>query len=304
MAHLPEKPIIRPPSEWRSLLVRITRGCRWNRCRFCGIYPALGEPEFSVRPIDDIKADIDTLSAMHPCPETAFFGDADPLTGGIDLFSEAARHLWQALPGLRRLTCYARASTLWKTGREGIARLAHEGLNRVHMGLESGSATVLNFHRKGQSPEMVQAVTEWLSSSGIETSFYVLLGLGGSDNWEEHIRGTAAVINATAPDFVRIRRLWLYTQKDAGQESPLWKMVREGKFHPQSPEGTVREMELLVELLESSPTFLICDHANNFINVSGRLDENRKEMLTEIREFLALPQQVKNEHYRATGSRI
>jgi hypothetical protein len=31
--------IIRPPSEWRGALVRLTRGCHQNGCRFCGTCP-------------------------------------------------------------------------------------------------------------------------------------------------------------------------------------------------------------------------------------------------------------------------
>ena len=29
---------IRPPSEAQSLLIRVTRGCHWNKCKFCGLY--------------------------------------------------------------------------------------------------------------------------------------------------------------------------------------------------------------------------------------------------------------------------
>lgn len=29
---------IRPPSESKSLLIRVTRGCHWNKCYFCGLY--------------------------------------------------------------------------------------------------------------------------------------------------------------------------------------------------------------------------------------------------------------------------
>ena len=130
----PEQPTIRPPSEYRSLLVRVTRGCNWNRCRFCGIYPALGQPDFSVRPLSEIYPDIDTLCQRHPRLETAFLGDADPLAAGLDVMIAVLDKL-QSLKRWQRLTCYARASTLRKLGPEAISELASHGLNRIHLGL-------------------------------------------------------------------------------------------------------------------------------------------------------------------------
>lgn len=29
---------IRPPSEAESLMLRVTRNCPWNQCKFCGLY--------------------------------------------------------------------------------------------------------------------------------------------------------------------------------------------------------------------------------------------------------------------------
>ena len=42
---------IRPPSEAYSLLLRINRGCGWNKCRFCGFYR---DVPFSIRRADDV----------------------------------------------------------------------------------------------------------------------------------------------------------------------------------------------------------------------------------------------------------
>ncbi len=304
MKREPERLIIRPPSEWRSMLVRITRGCNWNRCRFCGIYPAMGQPDYSRREIGEIREDIDILARRHPARQTAFFGDADPISAGIETFTNAAQYLRKLVPELQRLTCYARASTLKRLGKKGIEELAQAGLDRVHIGLESGDAKVLRFHRKGQSPEMVRAVTKWLQEAGIEVSFYVLLGLGGRDRWQEHILATARLINQTRPEFVRIRRLWLYGTEATGTECPLWDMVRDGTFVEQTPEGTVMELRLLIQHLEPGPTFIACDHANNYINVSGFLNTDREDMMAEIDEFLALPEGRRQAHYQHTGSRI
>lgn len=262
----------------------------------------MGQPDFSCRTLAEIKEDIELLSRLHPDAKTAFFGDADPLAAGMDIFTGAARYL-REVSDVQRLTCYARASTLYKLGLENIRLLAEAGLDRVHLGLESGDPEILRFQRKGQSPEMVVTVARRLKEAGIETSCYVLLGLGGRDQFHQHITATAQVINTARPEFVRLRRLWLYSQgPDA--ECPLLQQVRNGSFLEQTPEGTVLEVKLLLELLEPLDTFFVCDHANNYINVSGLLKTDREDMLREIDDFLALPEERRQAHYTRVGSRI
>ena len=54
---------IRPPSEGRdhSLLIRATRNCPWNRCRFCPVYKG---QKFEYRSVVEIKEDIDVALAL------------------------------------------------------------------------------------------------------------------------------------------------------------------------------------------------------------------------------------------------
>lgn len=51
---------IRPPSEAGSLLLRLTRNCPWNRCKFCPVYK---ETRFSRRPLDHVLRDLDAVHA-------------------------------------------------------------------------------------------------------------------------------------------------------------------------------------------------------------------------------------------------
>jgi radical SAM superfamily enzyme YgiQ (UPF0313 family) len=49
---------IRPPSEADSLLIRVTRNCPWNRCRFCPVYKGR---RFSLRALAHVLEDIDRV---------------------------------------------------------------------------------------------------------------------------------------------------------------------------------------------------------------------------------------------------
>jgi radical SAM superfamily enzyme YgiQ (UPF0313 family) len=56
---------IRPPSEGgsASLLLRVTRNCPWNRCKFCYGTPYNRE-KFQLRSVEEVKKDIDAVKAI------------------------------------------------------------------------------------------------------------------------------------------------------------------------------------------------------------------------------------------------
>lgn len=296
--HVPEGLIIRPPSEAGSLLLRVVRGCHWNRCRFCGIYDLYGQL-FEVRSLEEVLQDIDTLKEYWgDLPTTAFLGDADPLERPADFLAPVLDRLRERFPKLTRITAYARASSLYKKSLEDLKTLAEHGLSRVHVGLESGCDALLKFHRKGVNQRVFIEAGRKVREAGIELSLYVLLGLGGRDRWEQHILDSAHVIHATVPEFIRIRRLWIHPL------SALAKEVQAGGFQEQTAEGTVKELRLLVETIRVEGPHLICDHANNYLPVQGRFLQDREAMLTQIDEFLDQPDVDRDRHYRCVGSVI
>ena len=50
---------IRPPSEANSLLIQVTNGCTWNKCKFCQLYR---HTKFKAYSADSIRADIDNIA--------------------------------------------------------------------------------------------------------------------------------------------------------------------------------------------------------------------------------------------------
>src|SRR5208337_2958778 len=200
--HVPEHLVIRPPSEAKSLLIRTVRGCNWNRCLFCGIYDYFDTP-YSERGLDEVIKDIDTLSDMYgDIFKTAFLGDANPLALPTDFLVAVLTHLRKKFPSLTRVTSYARASSLAKKSAEELKAIHDAGLDRAHVGMESGSDAVLKLQKKGTSQVQLIDAGKKTMASGMELSYYFLLGLGGLALWEDHVKGTAFVINEVKPHFV------------------------------------------------------------------------------------------------------
>jgi radical SAM superfamily enzyme YgiQ (UPF0313 family) len=296
--HEPEQLVIRPPSEARSLLVRLTRGCDWNRCLFCGIYDLFGTP-YSPRTTGDVKLDIDALAERHSgWFKTAFLGDANPLNLPAEDLVEILKHLMKKFPAIGRVTAYGRASSIWKKTDEELKAIREAGLDRLHIGMESGSDEVLRLQKKGTSSKQLIETGQRARAAGFEVSFYLLLGLGGQALSKEHVEGSVRVINEARPDFVRVRRLWVHPA------SRLSSLIESGEFKEQTPEGTVIELRDILSGLTCDGTHFTCDHANNYIQIHGELMKDKPAMLGVIDKFLKLPEAERKRHYASMPSVI
>jgi radical SAM superfamily enzyme YgiQ (UPF0313 family) len=315
---------IRPPSEARSLLIRVTRNCPWNRCEFCPVYKGA---RFSRRTVDEIKKDIDTVKEivdtlkrmswqaglggtigrrlvegilrddrctesfrsaaiwLYYGAESAFLQDANSLVMNTESLVEVVRYLKEAFPEIKRITSYARSSTLARKPVKDLERLRSAGLNRIHVGLESGSDAVLSYVNKGVTAEQQIEGGRRVVAAGIELSEYVMPGLGGRRLSREHALETARVLNAINPDFIRIRSLAL----PAG--TALREKWEQGDFERPSDDEMVRELRLFIEHLDGITSYLASDHILNLLeDVEGRLPEDKPALLSVIDRYLALPE--------------
>ena len=313
---------IRPPNEARSLLVRVTRNCPWNRCMFCPVYK---KRKFSLRSVQEIKGDIQTagdmadelrsmswklggggrindrvIRAVFASPDSSdscrniaawlyygtnecFLQDADNLIMPVDDLVDVLKFLRQKFPEIVRITTYARSRTLVGKSAAGLRRLKEAGLNRIHIGLESGSDKVLKFMRKGVSAAQHLEAGLKVREAGIELSEYVMPGLGGREMWREHAVETARVLNGINPDFIRLRSL-----RVPGRV-PLYREMEKGAFTLQTDDMMIEEIKLLVEHLEGVSSTVTSDHIMNLLEeIEGRLPEDKEKMLDVINRYQEL----------------
>jgi radical SAM superfamily enzyme YgiQ (UPF0313 family) len=271
-------PPYRPPSEADSLLLRVTRGCTWNKCAFCSMYTHL---PFERRPLEEIREDIKSAGHLYSADtKTVFIGDSNSLVLNADDLVEILHLLYATFPNIERVTSYARAKTLFKKPLKDLQRIRKAGLTRLHVGLETGNGQLLKKIRKGTTPEEFTEAGRKAKQAGFELSLYVLLGIGGEDNWLEHAQDTAKVLNSIDPHYIRVRTL----QPQPG--SKLYDAMNDGIFQKASHETIVKEQRTIVENLEVTSWYL-SDHISNYIPVNGKLPEEKGALLKIIDENLS-----------------
>ncbi|UCH90015.1 MAG: radical SAM protein [Thermoplasmata archaeon] len=256
-----EPPPYRPPNEAGSVLLRVSRGCPWNRCAFCDMYKRI---RFEKRPLGELERDIKAAREIYgSSARELFIGDSNSLS--VKELPEVLKIVYSEFPKLERVTSYARASTLKRLGADRLKVIKEAGLTRVHVGLESGDAKTLELMNKGTTPEVMIEGAHEAKMAGLEVSEYVLLGAGGMARWKEHAVETARVLSAIDPDFIRMRTLTIQ------QGTPLSEMVKSKQFEPVTPLVRLEETLVIVSGLEVTDTELASDHITNYLYVDGRL---------------------------------
>ena len=277
-------PPFRPPNESASALIRVSRGCPWNKCLFCTMYKTL---KFKPRSADEVKSDIDKAVKIYRGANTVFIADSDSLV--MKNIEEIIRHIKLRFPDADRITSYARAKTLMKLGPERLRKMKKAGLTRVHVGLESGDKKTLEFMQKGATPEEMIAGGRVAREAGLELSFYILIGAGGKDRLKEHAVESARVCNEVNPDFLRLRTLVVE------HGSLLEEKRNSGEYKPTSPIEKLEELRTFLENLEVKQCQLASDHFTNYIwvdntivyrGIYGILPGQKQEMLDILNQTL------------------
>lgn len=240
--------------------------------------------KFRVRPIEEVIEDFDLARAVYG-PEqvrTIFLADGNTAvlpTEKLVRIAEAAR---ARFPRLERITMYGSAKFLVKKSREQWQRIAAAGITRIHSGLESGDAQTLSDIRKGITPAQAVEAFNHVLSAGIELSVYVMIGVAGVERSRAHAIGSAEVLNAAPPTFVRLRT---FVPQPGTEWYERWKA---GRLTLPDPYQALEETRLLIERMHG-PTTLLSDHVSNFLDVRGRLPEDKPRMLALIDEALGWP---------------
>ena len=259
---------IRPPSEAYSLLVRINRGCGWNKCRFCGFYR---DTPFSPRPAEDIMKDIDLIKEWLDI----FQGKApgrDPRDDGDREACYMAYHWLQA--GLRNVFFQDANSILMQP----------QGLLRVLDHLN-----ILKLMNKGVTKQVQIEAGIKAMSAGIEINEFYMPGMGGREYARASALDTADVMNQVNPDFIRIRSMALSDKLEMYEDYEKGILTRPNDIE------TIHEIRLFIESLGDITSVVDSDHILNILlELKGKMPQDKPKMLALIDKFLDLPEDTRS----------
>jgi hypothetical protein len=228
--------------------------------------------------------------------ESIFLQDANSLIMKPAELLDVLIHIKRCFPWVQRITSYARSHTLARMDDEDLRRLAESGLNRIHVGLESGSDKVLKMVNKGVTKQEHIDAGIKVRKAGIELSEYVMPGLGGVGLSEEHAIETADALNRINPDFIRLRTTRIYE----GME--LYNHFRAGRFDKCTEEMIVKEIKLLIQKLEGISSVVKSDHMNNLLeDVEGGLPQQKGCMVAKLDSFLAMEPRLRDLYFLGRG---
>ena len=267
-------PLYRPPSEGNSLIIQATLGCSHNKCTFCSMYKS---KKFRIKSLEDIKNDMNYFRQTYKHVEKIFLADGDALIIPTEDLKEILSYIKKVFTECSRVTLYGSPkSILLKTPQE-LSDLKDLGLSMIYMGVESGNDEVLKDINKGVSSEDLIKAAKKVKDANILLSVTVIAGIGGSERSKSHAIKTGEMISSMIPDYLGVLTLMVE------EGTNLHNKIINKEFELLNDKEILNEIKLLIEHINVKEQVIFrCNHASNYISLSGNLPEDKEKLLNQI----------------------
>lgn len=272
-----DTPVFRPPSEARSFILRVTRGCAHNKCTYCNMYR--GVP-FQILSDEEISRQI--ALAVHFGKDRVrrvFLADGDALVLPTAKLLKILQALRENFPKLQRVASYAAPKDILRKSEEELRQLRKAGLELLYYGMETGDDATLKAVNKGVNAEEAIEAGRRVTASGMKLSLMVILGLAGAEGSTRHALATAKAINIIQPTHLSALCLMLY------RGSELLEQFEAGKFNPLPPAGLMEELQLMmanIEIKEGRHCLFRSNHVSNYVPLAGTLPKDKDKIMEGI----------------------
>ncbi len=259
------------------MLLQVTVGCSHNKCSYCAMYR---EKRFRPKPWNVIEKDILEAASIGPRFRKVFLCDGDALILPMGRLVEILTALRQHLPWVERISLYGDTRSVLRKSVSELSQLRQLGLTMVYHGVESGDDEVLRAVEKGGTRSEVVQTAKCLREAAMAHSVIIMLGLGGVQRSEQHIKATASLLSEIDPPFVGV----LTTTVVPG--TPLAQAEHAGSFVLPSKFDMLRELLYLIENARFSKCRFSSNHASNYLPVRCMLPRDRQSVLSALRAVI------------------
>jgi radical SAM superfamily enzyme YgiQ (UPF0313 family) len=197
--------------------------------------------------------------------KTAFLQDADSMIMRPHEYIEVLQYLREKLNTLTRVTSYARSKTLAHRKLEELKAIKAAGLDRVHVGLETGDDEILKLICKGTTSTQEIEGGKKVIEAGLQLSEYWMTDLGGRERWRQHAENTARVLSEINPHYIRSRP---FIPRPG---TPLFHEYQQCKIHISSPHQRLEELRLTIEGLNVTSKVCFDHRMNSWVNEQGSM---------------------------------
>ena len=148
----------------------------------------------------------------------------------------------------------------------------------IYLGLESGSDEVLRRVNKGETADEIVRAGLMVKEAGMKLSVTCIAGLGSLELSEEHAIKTAEALSRMKPEYIGLLTLLFELP------TPLMRDWQEGKFYLMNPIEIAQETLTLLEHIDCEGSIFRANHASNYVNLAGTLNQDRETMCQKLRE--------------------
>lgn len=267
-----------PMPEMHNVMVPVTSGCSYQKCLYCDLNFRQKFHIFKLAEIEDyLRKEKIRYDNMRRRPKKFTLLEGNPLCVKASFLENVFAMIHKYFE-VEYISMFARASDVLRKTDEELLRLKTMGLDRLCLGLESGSDEVLSFHKKGHSVSDSIRACKKLERLGISYSVYIMLGLGGKERTLAHRKGTAKLLNEINPFEI------VFVTTVIFKRAPLKDLVRAKEFTRLAIKDVLAEEIYILESLENS-TVIKATHKTNPLPLLAKFPEGKDEMLRKLKEY-------------------
>lgn len=267
-----------PMPEMHNVMVPVTSGCSYQKCLYCDLNFRQKFHVFKLAEIEDyLRNEKIKYDKMRRSPKKFTLLEGNPLCVKASYLENVFATIHKYFE-IEYISMFARATDVLRKTDEELLRLKAMGMDRLCLGLESGSDEVLRFHQKGHSVNDSIKACNKLERLGISYSVYIMLGLGGKELTIAHREGTAKLLNEINPFEI------VFVTTVIFKRAPLKDLVRAKEFTRLAIKDVLDEEIYILQNLENS-TVIKATHKTNPLPLLAKFPEGKEDMLRKLKEY-------------------